>query len=118
MVNETVTAIVAFIDICGFTAMSEKETPDNVVKLLNRYFDLMVKEIIDQGGMVDKFIGDCVIWLFPGRLSPRPGDRRLYRHPRQNRPASSEYSFHRKFRSASTAGNDFGKYRLCRPSPA
>lgn len=66
MVNETVTATVAFIDICGFTAMSEKETPDHVVKLLNRYFDLMVKEIIDQGGMVDKFIGDCVMAVFRG----------------------------------------------------
>lgn len=66
MANETVTATVAFIDICGFTAMSEKESPDNVVDLLNRYFDLMVKEIIDQGGMVDKFIGDCVMAVFRG----------------------------------------------------
>ncbi len=43
--NETVEASVAFIDICGFTKISETEPPDKVVSLLNSYFDLMVKEI-------------------------------------------------------------------------
>ena len=61
MANETVEATVVFIDICSFTAISEKETPDTVVKLLNKYFDVMVKEIIAQGGDVDKFIGDAEI---------------------------------------------------------
>jgi class 3 adenylate cyclase/AmiR/NasT family two-component response regulator len=64
--NETVEASVAFIDICGFTAISEKESPDTVVKMLNQYFDLMVKEIIAQNGIVDKFIGDCVMAVFKG----------------------------------------------------
>ena len=66
MANETLEATVAFIDICGFTAISEKEKPDTVVKMLNRYFDVMVKEIIAQKGMVDKFIGDCVMAVFKG----------------------------------------------------
>ena len=66
MINETIDASVAFIDICGFTAVSEKETPDVVVKMLNQYFDLMVKEIIDQKGIIDKFIGDCVLAVFKG----------------------------------------------------
>jgi len=43
MVNETVNATVAFIDICSFTTISENESPDIVVKLLNKYFDVMVK---------------------------------------------------------------------------
>lgn len=64
--NETVEATVAFIDICGFTAISEKEMPDTVVKLLNNYFDVMVNEIISQKGLVDKFIGDCVMAVFKG----------------------------------------------------
>ena len=64
--NETVEATVAFIDICGFTAISETEKPDTVVKLLNNYFDVMVKEIIAQKGLVDKFIGDCVMAVFKG----------------------------------------------------
>jgi adenylate cyclase len=66
MVNETVEATVAFIDICSFTAISETETPDNVVKLLNKYFDVMVKEIIAQGGYIDKFIGDAIMAVFRG----------------------------------------------------
>lgn len=66
LVNETVEASIAFIDICGFTAISETETPDYVVSLLNEYFDIMVKEIIDQKGIVDKFIGDAIMAVFKG----------------------------------------------------
>src|SRR5258706_6677198 len=64
MVNETVEATVAFIDICSFTSISENESPDIVVKLLNKYFDVMVKEIIAQGGYIDKFIGDAIMAVF------------------------------------------------------
>ena len=64
--NETIDATVAFIDICSFTSISEKETPDTVVGLLNKYFDLMVKEIIAQNGIIDKFIGDCIMAVFKG----------------------------------------------------
>jgi adenylate cyclase len=64
MVSETLEASVAFIDICSFTSISEKETPDTVVSLLNSYFDLMVKEIIAQNGIIDKFIGDCIMAVF------------------------------------------------------
>ena len=64
--NEITEASVAFIDICGFTSVSEKESPDTVVRMLNQYFDVMVKEIIAQKGIVDKFIGDCVLAVFKG----------------------------------------------------
>jgi len=64
MANETVEATVAFIDICGFTKISENESPDAVVKLLNAYFDLMVPEIIAQGGYIDKFMGDAIMAVF------------------------------------------------------
>lgn len=66
MANETLEATVAFIDICSFTSISEKEPPDTVVSLLNRYFDLMATEIIRQKGIIDKFIGDCVMAVFKG----------------------------------------------------
>lgn len=68
MANETVEASVAFIDICGFTAITEQEPPDKVVQLLNTYFDVMVKEIIAQNGYVDKFIGDAVLAVFKGNF--------------------------------------------------
>ena len=64
--NETVDASIVFIDICSFTAISEHAPADTVVKLLNNYFDTMVKEIIAQGGYVDKFIGDAVMAVFRG----------------------------------------------------
>lgn len=66
MENEMVEATIAFIDICSFTTISENETPDRVVKLLNSYFDVMVKEIIAQNGFIDKFIGDAIMAVFRG----------------------------------------------------
>jgi adenylate cyclase len=62
--NETVEATVAFIDICGFTTITETEQPNVVVNMLNSYFDVIVKEIIAQNGYVDKFIGDAVLAIF------------------------------------------------------
>lgn len=64
MANETVEATVVFFDICGFTAIAERLPADEVVGLLNTYFDGMVKEIIAQGGYVDKFMGDAVMAVF------------------------------------------------------
>ena len=66
MVSETIEATVVFFDICSFTKISENEPPGAVVKLLNGYFEVMVKEIIDQGGFVDKFIGDAIMAVFRG----------------------------------------------------
>lgn len=66
MANEMADVSVAFIDICDFTSISEKEKPDAVVHLLNRYFDVIVNEIIAQKGIVDKFMGDCVMAVFKG----------------------------------------------------
>lgn len=66
MANETVEATVVFLDICSFTTISENEPADRVVKLLNNYFDVMVKEILAQGGHIDKFIGDAIMAVFSG----------------------------------------------------
>jgi len=66
MANETIEGTVMFIDICGFTAISETTSADNVVKMINAYFDEMVKEIIEQKGYIDKFIGDAIMAVFRG----------------------------------------------------
>ena len=66
MLSEHIEATVVFIDICSFTAISETEKPDAVVNLLNKYFDIIVKEIIAQNGSIDKFIGDAVMAVFQG----------------------------------------------------
>lgn len=66
MANENIEATVMFIDLCGFTAISENTTPDVVVTMLNTYFDVMVKEILAQEGHIDKFIGDAIMAVFKG----------------------------------------------------
>jgi class 3 adenylate cyclase len=66
MANENITATVMFIDVCGFTSLSETTSPDVVVSMLNSYFDTMVKEIIAQEGYIDKFMGDAVMAVFRG----------------------------------------------------
>jgi adenylate cyclase len=65
-VNDNIDATVVFIDICSFTSITETEKPDIVVSMLNNYFDVIVKEIIEQTGHVDKFIGDAVMAVFKG----------------------------------------------------
>ncbi len=66
MANENVNATVMFIDVCGFTSLSETTSPDVVVSMLNSYFDTMVKEIIAQEGYIDKFMGDAIMAVFRG----------------------------------------------------
>jgi adenylate cyclase len=64
--NETVEATVMFIDICGFTAITENVPANVVVGIINRLFDKIVQEIISQKGHVDKFMGDAVMAVFRG----------------------------------------------------
>ncbi|MBW3469165.1 adenylate/guanylate cyclase domain-containing protein [Arthrospiribacter ruber] len=64
--NEIQDGTVCFIDICSFTSISENEPADVVVGMLNAYFDIMVKEIIKENGVVDKFMGDAIMATFKG----------------------------------------------------
>jgi adenylate cyclase len=53
-----------FSDIRGFTAMSEKSAPQEIVRMLNEYFELMVDVIFQHEGTLDKFVGDEIIAIF------------------------------------------------------
>lgn len=68
LLSENIEASVAFIDVCNYTSITETEPANAVVKVLNRYFDVMVKEIIAQDGYVDKFMGDAVMAIFRGKF--------------------------------------------------
>ncbi len=62
---------VFFSDIWGFTGISEKLSPEELVSLINRYLTTMTDIILETGGTVDKFEGDAIIafWGAPLRLS-------------------------------------------------
>lgn len=51
-------------DIRGFTAMSEKTSPEEMVDMLNEYFELMVDTIFEFEGTLDKFMGDGIMALW------------------------------------------------------
>lgn len=53
-----------FADIRGFTSMSERHTPTEMVKILNEYFEVMVDVLFRYGGTLDKYVGDEIIGLF------------------------------------------------------
>jgi len=60
--NRDVTML--FADIRGFTTMSERHTPEEMVRTLNQYFEVMVDVLFNYGGTLDKYVGDEVIGLF------------------------------------------------------
>ncbi len=62
--RKQVTAL--FSDVRGFTSMSEKLSPEEVVKILNIYLNLQAKVITHRGGNVDKYVGDEVMAIFEG----------------------------------------------------
>ena len=57
-------ATILFADIRDFTAYAESREPERVVEMLNTYFDIATRAILDYGGYVDKFIGDGVLGVF------------------------------------------------------
>lgn len=85
-----------FADVRGSTSLAEEMSPREFTRLMGRFFDTATSILVDEGAMVDKFVGDEVIGLFIPALATAShaehainAARRLLRetgHGRQERP--------------------------------
>ncbi len=66
---------VLFVDIRGFTTMSEALDPPTVVEIINRYLTLTTECIMKNHGTLDKFVGDCTMAFWN---APLPQDDAVY----------------------------------------
>jgi adenylate cyclase len=71
--GESLQVSILFTDIRSFTTISEKMDPQQLVALLNEYFTEMVGIVMQEDGVVDKYIGDAIMAVF-GAPVPKPGD--------------------------------------------
>ncbi|MBF2009697.1 MAG: response regulator [Chlorogloeopsis fritschii C42_A2020_084] len=69
---------VLFSDIVGFTQLANTLRSRRVAELLNEYLEAMTRAVFDNGGSVDKFMGDAILALFgaPEELTPNEQVRR------------------------------------------
>ena len=60
---------VMFSDIRGFSGIAEQLTPEELVRLLNEYLTAMTRLVLDDQGLVDKYIGDAIMAVYGAPLS-------------------------------------------------
>jgi adenylate cyclase len=89
-------ATVLFADIRGFTPYSESKEPEQVVAMLNTYFEIATNAILEYGGYVDKFVGDAVLGVFGVPV---------YRKNHVERAAKAALQLQRKLQEESKRGN-------------
>ena len=64
LIGDNRVVAILFSDIRSFTTISEGYMPDELVHVLNKYFELMVDIIIKHNGVIDKYIGDAIMAFF------------------------------------------------------
>ena len=99
----SVEATILFADIRGFTTMSEELGPESTFAILNEYFGEMVDVIFQNGGRLDKFIGDAIMAVYGAPYS-QPDD--------VHRAVKSAFEMQQRLRSLNKRLSEEGKPEL------
>src|SRR2546425_8523855 len=70
---------VLFVDVSGFTSLSERLDPEDVHRLMSRAFELMLAEVHRNEGTVNQFLGDGIMALFGAPIAHEDHARRAVR---------------------------------------
>jgi adenylate cyclase len=74
--GETTRATAMFVDLRGFTALSQRLPADRLVGLLNEYYALVEDACEPEGGVISQFLGDGIVIVFGAPLKPLPDHAR------------------------------------------
>jgi adenylate cyclase len=88
------TVSVLFVDIVGFTTMSESMEPNEVAQVLNRFFTKMADVVFEAEGTLDKFLGDAILAVFSAPLDQPDHAQRAVRVARGMRSALEQLNQH------------------------
>ncbi|HJW25685.1 MAG TPA: adenylate/guanylate cyclase domain-containing protein [Rhodocyclaceae bacterium] len=89
--GEAVQVTVLFTDIRNFTTISEKMAPEEVVEMLNAYFERACAVLAAEGGCIDKFIGDAIMVEFGVPLRSDDHARRALRAAIRLKEVAAEF---------------------------
>lgn len=90
------TATVLFADIRGFTSLSENTEADEIVQMLNEYFETMVEVVFRLEGTVDKYIGDAIMVLWGAPIAHPDAPIRAVQAAIEMRKRLKEFNKRRK----------------------
>lgn len=97
---------VLFSDIVGFTELSNTLRSRRIAQLLNEYLEAMTQAVFENGGTVDKFMGDAILALFgaPEELTPNEQVRRAIASARQMHQSLEKLN--QRWQEQGIVGND------------
>ncbi|MFZ3131532.1 MAG: adenylate/guanylate cyclase domain-containing protein, partial [Desulfosporosinus sp.] len=81
-----------FVDIRGFTPLSEKMEPEDIINILNDYLDLCSRAVFTQEGTIDKFMGDGVMAIFGAPIEQKDHLERAIRAALQMQRESGKFA--------------------------
>ena len=93
-----------FADVAGFTVLAETLDPEPLRDLLNELFDQLVPSVEAYGGVVDKFIGDCLMALFGAPITHDDDAVRAVRAAVEMRDALASFNEEKGVRHATRCG--------------